>query len=84
MDDTKPKSNKGFASMTPERRREVASKGGRAVKAENRSFSRDKTLARNAGKKGGKNVKPQNRTFFTNRDLARTAGKSGGSSKADT
>jgi general stress protein YciG len=84
MDDTKPKSNKGFASMTPERRKELASKGGRAVKAENRSFSRDKNLAREAGKKGGKNVKPQNRTFFKNRELARSAGKSGGNPKAET
>jgi len=84
MDDTKPKSNKGFASMTPERRREVASKGGKAVKPQNRSFSRDKDLAREAGKKGGKNVKPQNRTFFKNRELARSAGKSGGNPKAET
>jgi len=82
MEEVKKKSNKGFASMTPERRKEIASKGGKAVKAENRSFSRDKALARNAGKKGGKNVKPQNRTFSKNRDLAKSAGQAGGQAKA--
>jgi general stress protein YciG len=84
MDDTKPKSNKGFASMTPERRKEIASKGGRSVPKEKRSFSRDKSLARAAGKKGGNNVKPQNRTFFKNRDLASAAGRAGGQAKAET
>lgn len=44
---------RGFASMTPERRREIASKGGSSVKPENRSFSKDRNLAARAGRKGG-------------------------------
>lgn len=47
------KSRRGFASMTPERRREIASKGGKSVKPENRAYSRDKDLASRAGRKGG-------------------------------
>ena len=47
------KSRRGFASMTPERRREIASKGGKSVKPENRAYSRDKGLASRAGRKGG-------------------------------
>lgn len=49
----KPKSKRGFASMDPERQREIARKGGASVKAENRSFSKDRQLATAAGRKGG-------------------------------
>ena len=44
------KQRRGFAAMDPERRKEIASKGGRSVKAENRSFSKDRELAATAGK----------------------------------
>jgi len=44
---------RGFASLSPERRREIAAQGGAAVKPENRSFSRDRGLAAGAGSKGG-------------------------------
>lgn len=43
----------GFGGMDPERRREVAAKGGSSVKAHNRSFARDKGLAARAGSLGG-------------------------------
>jgi uncharacterized protein len=46
-------SNRGFASMDEERQREIASKGGRSVPAEKRSFSQDRELASEAGRKGG-------------------------------
>ena len=46
-------SNRGFASMDAERQREIASKGGRSVPAEKRSFSQDRELASDAGRKGG-------------------------------
>lgn len=49
----KPKSKRGFASMTPERRREIAASGGRSVKPENRAYSVNRELARIAGYKGG-------------------------------
>jgi general stress protein YciG len=44
---------RGFAAMTPERRREIASLGGSATSPSNRSFSKDRTLAADAGRKGG-------------------------------
>lgn len=43
--------------MTPERRREIAQMGGKAIPAEKRSFSRNRDLAREAGRKGGKALK---------------------------
>lgn len=68
---------KGFALLSPERRRELASKGGKSVPAESRGFS-NKDVASKAGKKGGKSVNPQNRAFSRNPELARKAGKKGG------
>ena len=44
---------KGFASMSKERRREIASKGGASVPAENRAFVVDNALAVRAASKGG-------------------------------
>jgi len=46
-------SRRGFASMDPERRREIARMGGASVPGEKRSFSQDRSLARDAGRKGG-------------------------------
>jgi uncharacterized protein len=48
-----PKSKRGFASISPERLREIARKGGKSVPAENRAFSKPKDLAYEAGRKGG-------------------------------
>jgi uncharacterized protein len=52
-DDQKPKSKRGFASMSLEKRREIARKGGKGAAPENRAFSRDPALAAAAGAKGG-------------------------------
>jgi general stress protein YciG len=46
-------SKRGFASMSPDKQREIASKGGRSVPSEKRSFSQNRDLAANAGRKGG-------------------------------
>ena len=46
-------SKRGFASMDPERQREIARKGGASVPSEKRSFSQDRRLAAEAGRKGG-------------------------------
>ena len=46
-------SNRGFASMDEAKQREIASKGGRSVAAQDRSFSQDRALAAQAGRKGG-------------------------------
>lgn len=47
------KKRKGFAAMDPDKVRAIASKGGKAVPPERRSFSRDRALATSAGRKGG-------------------------------
>jgi uncharacterized protein len=46
---------RGFASMSADRKREIASKGGKSVPAEKRTFSQDRGLASQAGRKGGMN-----------------------------
>ena len=46
-------SKRGFASMDPERQREIARKGGARVPSEKRSVSQDRGLAAQAGRKGG-------------------------------
>lgn len=50
------KSTRGFASMTKERRREIASKGGQSQGRENNpgNFANNPQKARMAGKKGGR------------------------------
>lgn len=49
-----PKTPRGFASMDPEKRREIARKGGASVPKDRRSFSQDRQLAASAGAKGGR------------------------------
>lgn len=49
----RPKAKRGFAAMSPEKRREIARKGGAAVPSEKRSFSQSHDLAAKAGRKGG-------------------------------
>jgi general stress protein YciG len=46
-------SKRGFASLSVEKRREIASQGGKSVPAEKRSFSQNRNLATEAGRKGG-------------------------------
>ena len=48
--------------ITPERRREIASLGGKSIPSAKRSFSQNRELAREAGRKGGltpKKLKPK-------------------------
>jgi general stress protein YciG len=77
----KPKILRGFAVISPERRKEIASMGGKAVPAEKRTFSRDREKARQAGTNGGSNVPAEKRAFSTNKELAMEAGRKGGSSR---
>ncbi len=79
MADEQPaKSKRGFASMDPKKQREIASKGGRSVPAEKRSYAQNPELAAKAGRKGGKSVNPANRSFSKDSALASTAGRKGG------
>lgn len=73
-------SRRGFASMSRERQRQIASMGGKAVDPSQRSFSLDRELAREAGRKGGLAVPAEKRSYSTNPDLAQRSGRKGGRS----
>lgn len=75
----KPKSKKGLASLSPERRRQIASMGGKSVPKEKRTFARNRDVASAAGKKGGRTIRPETRTFAVYPELASMAGRIGGS-----
>jgi general stress protein YciG len=47
------KERRGFASMSPEKQREIASKGGRAAHAKGTAHEWSSDEAREAGRKGG-------------------------------
>ena len=44
---------RGFAGMTPEKRREISSRGGKAAHEKGTAHEFDSTEAREAGRKGG-------------------------------
>lgn len=50
----KTTSKRGFASMDPQRQREVASLGGKAAHASGRAHEFNTAEAREAGRKGGR------------------------------
>ena len=64
-------SKRGFASMDPERKREIASKGGRAAHEKGTAHEFSPEEARNAGRKGGEVVS-------RNRDHMASIGRKGG------
>jgi general stress protein YciG len=53
LDGEKPKAKRGFAAFSPERRREIAARGGASVPPGKRSFSQNRELAARAGRIGG-------------------------------
>ena len=55
----KVKKPQGFAAISPERRKEIATLGGKSVPAEKRAFSVKAGLAAKAGSKGGKTKRPR-------------------------
>lgn len=69
----KPKRKVGFAAMTPEKQREICSKGGKAAHEKGKAHEFTAEEARAAGKKGG---------FIVSRDRAHMSaiGSRGGSS----
>lgn len=56
------KARRGFACMTPERRAEIARKGGASVPAHKRAYAKDRALAASAGRKGGEAYRPSAKT----------------------
>jgi general stress protein YciG len=77
-------SKRGFAGMTPEKRKEIATKGGKSVPKEKRAYSVNRDLASEAGKKGGKTARPSKRSFSMDPALASRAGKIGGANSRKT
>jgi general stress protein YciG len=53
VNDTGRKERRGFASMSPEKQREIASKGGRAAHQKGTAHEWTSEEARTAGRKGG-------------------------------
>jgi len=53
MSNGERKERRGFASMSPEKQREIASKGGRAAHQKGTAHEWTSDEARNAGRKGG-------------------------------
>lgn len=75
---TVKKKLRGFAAMTPAQRRAIASKGGKAVPPEKRTFAKNPALAAAAGRIGGQSAPAEKRSFSMDRDLAAEAGSKGG------
>lgn len=48
--------NKGFASMTPQKQREIARRGGQAAHQKGKAHTFSTAEARDAGRKGGQRV----------------------------
>jgi general stress protein YciG len=53
--ESRGRSNRGFASMDPQRQREIASAGGRAAHRQGVAHEWSSEEAREAGRKGGQN-----------------------------
>ena len=69
------KSNRGFAAMSPERQKQIASEGGRAAHKLGVAHEWSSDEARKAGKKGGQIVS-QNRDHMS--EIGRRGGQSSG------
>ena len=70
--------SKGFASMEPERQREIASAGGKAAHAKGVAHEFTSDEARAAGSKGGKIAHERGTAHEFTSEEAREAGKKGG------
>jgi general stress protein YciG len=68
-------SNRGFAAMSPEKQREIASEGGRAAHQQGVAHEWNSEEARLAGRKGGQIVS-QNREHMS--EIGRRGGQSSG------
>jgi general stress protein YciG len=73
--------NRGFASMDPERQREIARKGGRAAHQKGTAHEFTSDEAREAGRKGGE-VVSRDRTHMAT--IGRRGGESRGSQRLST
>ena len=72
-------SNRGFAAMSPEKQKEIASEGGRAAHQLGVAHEWNSEEARQAGRKGGQSVS-QNREHMS--EIGRRGGQSSGGRRA--
>lgn len=74
------KSNRGFASMDPQRQREIASEGGRAAHEKGTAHEFTSEEAREAGRKGGQARSANRRAqAAANSNSGNNSGSHGGS-----
>ena len=71
-------SNRGFASMDPQRQREIASEGGRAAHEKGTAHEFTSEEAREAGRKGGQARSESNRSKASASTHGGTSGTSTG------
>lgn len=76
--DEQSKSKRGFAGMTPEQRREIASRGGKSAHAQGKAHRFTSDEARVAGKIGGQKL-----VATLGREHMQSIGRNGGNSRAD-
>jgi general stress protein YciG len=72
------KSTRGFASMDPERQRQIASQGGKAAHQKGTAHEFTPEEARQAGSKGGKAAHEKGTAHEFDSQEAREAGRKGG------
>ncbi len=75
-------SNRGFASMDPEKQREIAAEGGRAAHQSGNAHEFTSEEAREAGSKGGKAAHERGTAHEFTSEEARAAGAKGGRARA--
>lgn len=63
--DTKVRKPRGFAAMSPERRREICAKGGKAAHAQGKAHKFTSEEARAAGSIGGARVASRGRAYMS-------------------
>ena len=73
------KSNRGFASMDPQRQREIASEGGRAAHEKGTAHEFTSEEAREAGRKGGMARSANRRNAMAQNSGSSSGGSHGGS-----
>src|SRR5262245_39046229 len=76
------KSRRGFASMDPAKRREIASKGGKAAHAQGSAHEFTPEEARAAGRKGGEAAHARGTAHQFTPEEAREAGRKGGQARS--
>jgi len=74
------KSNRGFASMDPQRQREIASEGGRAAHEKGTAHEFTSEEAREAGRKGGMARSANRRKAMESGSSSHASGSNSGSS----